>query len=148
MAIMGKGPCNEYVLIMPLSYSLLLHCYWARVVGWRGPDAGHEGQHVKAASHHQGGGEEEEDCEDEPHSGHPVHGLLAAIPCLLHSGILSTRYAVYVVKYFLVQAQCVRQRNVVAIVLGIFSLSSFSSLLFEALTFLPERRQQGRRNFA
>ena len=62
-------------------------------MGWRGPDAGHEGQHVQAASHHQGGGEEEEDREDEPHSGHSVHGLLAAIPCLLHSGILSTRYA-------------------------------------------------------
>ena len=61
-------------------------------MGWRGPYAGHEGQHVQAASHHQGGGEEEEDREDEPHSGHPVHGLLAAVPCLLHNCLLSTRY--------------------------------------------------------
>jgi hypothetical protein len=61
-------------------------------MGWRGPYAGHEGQHVQAASHHQGGGEEEEDCEDEPHSGHPVHGLLAAVPCLLHTCLLFTRY--------------------------------------------------------
>ena len=61
-------------------------------MGWRGPYAGYEGQHVQTASHHQGGGEEEEDREDEPHSGHPVHGLLAAIPCLLHTSLLSTRY--------------------------------------------------------
>ena len=106
MAIMGKGLCNKVVLIMPLSYSLLLHCYWERVVGWRGPDAGHEGQHVQAASHHQGGGEEKKDREDEPHSGHPVHGLLAAIPCLLHSGILSTRYARYVMKHFWTGEAC------------------------------------------
>ena len=61
-------------------------------MGWRGPYAGHEGQHVQAASHHQGGGEEEEDREDEPYSGHPVNGLLAALPCLLHTRLLSTRY--------------------------------------------------------
>ena len=60
-------------------------------MGWRGPYAGHEGQHVQAASHHQGGGEEEEDREDEPHSGHPVHGLLAAVPCVLHSRLLCSR---------------------------------------------------------
>ena len=62
-------------------------------MGWRGPYAGHEGQHVQAASHHQGGGEEEEDSEDEPNSGHPVHGMLAPVPCLLHTRLLSTRYA-------------------------------------------------------
>jgi hypothetical protein len=62
-------------------------------MGGRGPCAGHDGQHVQAASHHQGSGEEEEDREDEPHSGHPVHGLLAPISCLLLTHLLSTRYA-------------------------------------------------------
>ena len=149
IAIMGRcGVWHYSQANQPSTNRILLHGHWAGAMGWRGQLAQHEGEHCQAASHRQGCGEEEEDCEDEPHSGHPVHGLLAAIPCLLHSGILSTRYDVYVVKYFLVRAQCVRQRNVEAIVLGIFSLSSFSSLLFEALTFLPERRQQGRRNFA
>ena len=52
-------------------------------MGWRGPLAQHEGEHLQAAGHRQGGGEEEEDREDDPHSGHPVCGLLAAVPYVL-----------------------------------------------------------------
>ena len=62
-------------------------------MGWWGPCAGHEGQHVQAARHREGGGEEEEDSKDEPHSGHPLHDLLAAIPCLLYTRLFPTRYS-------------------------------------------------------
>ena len=70
---------------------LLLHCHWSRAVGWWGPDARDDQQHSQAASHRQGPGEEEEDSEDDLDSGDLVHGLLAPLPHLLHSGVLCSK---------------------------------------------------------